>query len=85
MTGRVEFIDGFAETLRKRGFATEGARPLVRFALELAAITEVCADSVTFNVASHRILQKAGYVRTGQCDTKECGQVDWWVLRNQHA
>jgi RimJ/RimL family protein N-acetyltransferase len=80
--GRVEIGYGVAEILRGCGFATEGARQLVHFAFDQPGITEVYAESATDNIASRRVLQKAGFVRTGQRDTEDDGPVEQWLVRN---
>lgn len=49
-----------------KGYATEGARALVRVAFEELGVTRVYAETMTVNARSRRVMEKAGlaYVRT---------------------
>jgi [ribosomal protein S5]-alanine N-acetyltransferase len=58
--GRVEIGYGIVESRRGRGYATEAARALVRYALGLPGVAEVVAGVDPANPASARVLEKAG-------------------------
>ncbi|WP_412537709.1 GNAT family N-acetyltransferase [Longispora sp. K20-0274] len=72
-----------------RGYATEGARALVRAAFEELGARRVWAQTMAVNLASRRVMEKAGlrYVRTFhlQFDDPvpgtELGEVEYEVLR----
>jgi RimJ/RimL family protein N-acetyltransferase len=56
-----------------RGFATEGARALVRLAFTSLGADEVVATTMAVNTASRRVMEKAGlrYLRTVHVDWPE--------------
>ncbi|MFE9652382.1 GNAT family N-acetyltransferase [Micromonospora sp. NPDC006431] len=58
--GAVEFGYGVAPSRRRRGYTTEAARALVAFALALPGVSHVYANVDPANVASVRVLVKAG-------------------------
>jgi RimJ/RimL family protein N-acetyltransferase len=49
-----------------KGYATEGSRALVRKAFEELAVQRVFAETMAVNLASRRVMEKAGlrFVRT---------------------
>ena len=65
-----------------RGYATEAARALLRWAFETMDLNRVQAETDTRNVASARVLEKLGFVREGTL-REDCvvnGEVsDSWV------
>jgi RimJ/RimL family protein N-acetyltransferase len=74
-----------------RGYATEGARALVRLAFAKLGAERVVATTMTVNVASRRVMEKAGLslVRTffeewpGYIEGAELGDVEYAVTRQQ--
>jgi RimJ/RimL family protein N-acetyltransferase len=56
----------YARSAWGRGLATEGARVAVRFCLEEVGRHEVISIADAKNVASHRVMEKAGLVRAGR-------------------
>ncbi|WP_374655415.1 GNAT family N-acetyltransferase [Dongia sp.] len=50
----------------RRGYASEAAGRLVRLAFENFALPELIASAVTVNDASHRVLEKIGFVICGK-------------------
>jgi len=48
-----------------RGIMTAAVRALTRYGFEQFSLTRVYAVPFATNVASHRVLEKAGYVREG--------------------
>ena len=65
------------------GYATEGARALLQWALDTLDLNRVQAETDTRNVASARVLEKLGFVREGTL-REDCvvnGEVsDSWVF-----
>ena len=63
---RVELGYGVAESQWGKGFATEGVFALLASAFAEPDIAEVYAESAVANIASQRVLQKAGFRNIGQ-------------------
>ena len=76
-----------------RGYATEGARALVRVAFEEFDAARVYAETMTVNTRSRRVMEKAGlsYVRTFFADWPEViegsehGDVEYAVNKENWA
>ena len=64
--GEVEIGYGVAEDWRGNGYATEAVSALVEWALKQSGVMRVTAETEPSNVASQRVLEKAGFVRTGE-------------------
>jgi [ribosomal protein S5]-alanine N-acetyltransferase len=71
--GIVELGFSVISDRRRRGYATEAARAMVEWALREPAVRRVVAQCDTDNPASIRVLERAGFVRTGEGD----GQIGW--------
>jgi RimJ/RimL family protein N-acetyltransferase len=73
-----------------RGYATEGARALVRRAFTGLAVTRLVATTMAVNIRSRRVLEKAGleYLRTVHLDWpdplpgNEHGDVEYQLYRD---
>ncbi len=78
--GAVEIGYGLTESARGRGFATEAVQALVALARAHGA---TCVEAMTEadNVASHRVLQRAGFRRDGEVDSGADGLLWRWVIR----
>jgi [ribosomal protein S5]-alanine N-acetyltransferase len=63
---KVEIGYGLAHEQQGHGFMTEAARALVSWALSQPECTGVTAWTTSDNVASHRVLEKVGFVQDGQ-------------------
>ncbi len=63
--GQVEIGYEVLDPFRGRGYATEAVRAMVRWALDLADVDTVVAECLPDNVASQRVLSKAGFVEIG--------------------
>ena len=74
-SGVVEIASGIAPGFEGRGFATEAAGELVRFALGQAGVTCVRAHTLPTNVASIRVLAKCGFQSVGEFSDPEDGLV----------
>lgn len=76
-----------------RGYATEGARALVRLAFTRLGVDEVVATTMAVNVGSRRVLEKAGlrHTRTVYLDWpdplegNEHGDVEYRLQQNDWA
>ena len=77
---RVELGYGVAESQWGRGFATEGVFALLASAFAEPEVAEVYAESAVANIASQRVLEKAGFRNIGQRDTEEDGLVYRWII-----
>jgi RimJ/RimL family protein N-acetyltransferase len=71
--GAVELGYGVHSEHRNRGYATEAARALVAWALSHDGVVQVTARSRPANVASIRVLGKAGLEQTGEAN----GLIRW--------
>ena len=60
LTGTLELGYRLRRAAWGRGYATEGARALVRTAFDVLAVDRVVATTMTVNTASRRVLEKAG-------------------------
>ena len=75
-----------------RGYATEGARALVRTAFDELGVERVFAQTMAVNSASRRVMEKAGlvHVRTfhpvwdDPLPGSEHGEVEYELLRSGH-
>ena len=64
--GDVEIGYSVAEDWRDRGYASEAVAALVDWALKQSGVVRVTAETEPSNVASQRVLEKSGFVRTGE-------------------
>jgi RimJ/RimL family protein N-acetyltransferase len=78
--GVVEIAYGIDKAYRNRGFATESARALTKYALSLEEVRIVRANTKAENVASERILVKCGFTFIGQFEDPEDGLVNRWEI-----
>ncbi|MFC0033447.1 GNAT family N-acetyltransferase [Micromonospora chaiyaphumensis] len=69
--GAVEFGYGIVESRRCRGYVTEAVRALVADTRTLPGVTRVFATVDPANIASVRVLEKAGLRRDGTVDSDE--------------
>jgi RimJ/RimL family protein N-acetyltransferase len=65
-TGAVRVGYGLAESARGRGYATEALRGLLEWARGQDGLTCVLADTTRTNVASQRVMERAGMKRIGE-------------------
>lgn len=76
--GRVEIGYGTNRSACGRGVATEAVRALAAWLLATPGVTRVTARTAVANVASQRVLEKAGFARVGTSWDEEDGDlVDW--------
>ena len=64
--GTAEIGYGIAENYRGCGYATESVSALVGWALKQTGVTCVTAETEETNIASRKVLGKAGFMPTGE-------------------
>ena len=64
--GSTEIGYGIAEAHQNCGYATEAVSALVDWALEQPGVTSVTAQTEEANIASQKVLKKAGFMPTGK-------------------
>ena len=64
--GIAEIGYGIAEDYQCRGYATEAVSALTDWALVQPCVTAVLAETEQSNIASQKVLNKAGFVPTGE-------------------
>jgi RimJ/RimL family protein N-acetyltransferase len=77
--GIVEIAYGISDEYRGRGYATEAAEALVRYAIESGEVRLVIAHTLPDNKASHRVLIKCGFEFAGEVTDPEDGLVWRWL------
>jgi RimJ/RimL family protein N-acetyltransferase len=82
--GMVEIAYGIVPSFEGRGYATEAAMALVRFARETADVTLMRAHTLPEANASTRVLTKCGFRHTDDVVDPEDGPVWRWELRRMH-
>jgi len=78
--GRVEIAYGIDPEHRCKGYATEAAAAMTRFALESGRVTTVFAHTLPEPNASTRVLTKCGFRKIGEMIDPEDGLVWRWEL-----
>ncbi len=79
--GTVEIAYGVDEPFRRRGYATQAAEALTKYALSSGAVTVVRAHTLAVNDASVRTLEKCGFTCMGDVIDPEDGPVIRWERR----
>ena len=64
--GNAEIGYGIAENYQGCGYATEAVSALVNWAFEQPGATCITAETEASNIASQRVLQKSGFIPTGE-------------------
>jgi ribosomal-protein-alanine N-acetyltransferase len=73
--GVAEIGYGVEERWQRQGYATEGTRACVEWALTQPGITSVTATTPPWHRASIRVLEKSGLVRVGVEEHDTLGEV----------
>jgi RimJ/RimL family protein N-acetyltransferase len=81
-TSDVEILYGIHPRLWGRGYATEAARAVLRWAFEEAGLPRVYAGADAPNAASFRVMEKLG-MRPAESRTTEAGPVPYRVIEKQ--
>lgn len=82
--GVVEIAYGVAPSREGRGYATEAAGALVRFATADERVQLVRAHTLPEENASTRVLRKCGFVHIGEVIDPEDGLVWRWERNARH-
>lgn len=77
-SGSVEIGYSIVPTYQGKGYATEVANGLVAFAATNDAVRQVCAHTLPETNASTRVLEKCGFVKTGETTDPEDKRVWLW-------
>lgn len=80
-SGMVEIAYGIVPSFEGRGYATEAAMALVRFALETPEVTLIRAHTLPEANASTHVLTKCGFRHTDSVIDPDDGPVWRWELR----
>lgn len=67
LDGGVEIGYGISPEFWGMGYATEAVLAVTNWALEQPGVVYVSAETEADNIASQRVLQKAGFLPTGKC------------------
>ena len=65
-TGEVEIGYGTHECHRGKGYMTEAVHALVQWAIHQPGVNSVIASTLKDNAASYAVLQKNGFIKTGE-------------------
>lgn len=74
-SGTVEVAYGVDDAMTGRGYATEGTRAVVGWALEQREVSRVVACTFPWHVASRRVLEKVGMQEAGTRETDLFGDL----------
>ena len=77
---RVEIGYNVSPDCRGRGFATDGVTLLCEEAFSSGLVSEILVETSLANVASKRVLEKAGFTLYGSGVDNE-GPVDLWIKK----
>lgn len=77
--GTFELGYGINPSHWNRGYATEMARAMVAWARNRPGVERIVAECLTDNTGSIRVLEKAGFHRTGERDDEEGRLITWEI------
>jgi RimJ/RimL family protein N-acetyltransferase len=80
INGRVEIGYGVAPSFQRQGIASQAVVQLVELAFGAPGVREVFAETSVANIASRRVVDKAGFRHIGQRDSQDDGLVDQWLI-----
>ncbi len=83
--GVVEIAYGIASVFQGRGYATEAADACTAFAFADGRVRLVRAHTLPTRNASTRVLEKCGFMRTGEVEDPEDGPVWRWERLKESA
>ena len=75
--GVAEIAYGIAPTYQGQGYATEVAAALIDFASSDPRVKKICAHTLAETNASTRVLEKCGFVKTGDAIDPENNSTIW--------
>lgn len=71
--GEVEIGYGLGKEFEHNGYMTEAVQAMCGWAMEQPGVTHIIAETDLDGYASHRILERCGFVKTEQ------GETLWWI------
>lgn len=81
-TGTVDIGYGVNTSEEGRGYMTEAVQSFTESLLARSDVVRVTADCLDSNIGSRRVLEKAGFTRTGErYDAEEGGTLMFWEQR----
>jgi RimJ/RimL family protein N-acetyltransferase len=83
--GSIELGYGIAPSRRGLGYATAGVEQMLRLVFVHSEIDVVRAETAVDNVASRRVVEKAGFRLAGRRLSEEDGMVDCWFIDRSFA
>lgn len=78
--GWVEIGYGIAGTCRCAGYATAAVVEMVKLAFAQRGVRAVYAETSTTNIASQRVVRKAGFAWAAESHNENDGRVDCWFI-----
>ncbi len=79
--GVAEVGYGVEESSQSRGYATEGTRACVEWALAQAGVKAVVATTFPWHIASRRVIEKIGMIQIGTREHEVLGEL--WVFEKR--
>ncbi|NIJ19421.1 RimJ/RimL family protein N-acetyltransferase [Sphingomonas naasensis] len=76
--GSIDIGYGIAPAHRRRGVATRAIGAIVTWARAAPHLSAITAETAIDNIASQRVLERAGFVRVGERLDAEDGQLICW-------
>ncbi|MBP2446869.1 GNAT family N-acetyltransferase [Rhizobium leguminosarum] len=76
--GEIHIGYGIAPSRERRGYVTRAIAQLLEWARKDPRVTLVSADTGVENIASQRVLERNGFIRTGERIDPEDGPVICW-------
>lgn len=83
--GMVEIAYAIEPEHQGKGYATDAARALAKFAFDSGEVRIVCAHTLTDGLASQRVLLKSGFEKIGEVNDPEDGLVLRFAVRRASA
>lgn len=83
--GAVEIGFGVANSYQGRGCALEGVRLMVSAGFSKPEVSAITAETAVWNVASQRVLEKAGFLKAGTRVDANDGPLILWGLERPRA
>ena len=83
--GSVEIAYGIVPDYEGRGYATEAAAALVRYARADTRVRALCAHTLPARNASTRVLEKCGFRQAGEVDHPTDGLIWRWEHHSEPA
>lgn len=83
--GRVEIGYSMLVSFREQGLATEAVEALIDWAFSTGQVSEVVAETLSHQIASQRVLEKTGFVKSGALEENGVTIVRFSLRREKAA